>query len=150
MLKEGDQAPGFEGPDDGNGRISLVHLKGQKIVLYFYPKDNTPGCTREACAFRDHFGSFHDKETAIIGVSPDSSHSHDKFKKKFNLPFSLLSDPDHKIALAYGVWKEKSMYGRKFMGIERSTFVIGRNGRIKSIHRKVRVNGHVEKVLETL
>ena len=147
MLEPGDKAPSFEGPTDGGGGISLQSLRGHKVILYFYPKDNTPGCTREACEFRDHFTSFERDGATIIGVSPDSTSSHDKFKAKFELPFPLLSDPDHKIAEAYGVWKEKSMYGRKYMGIERSTFVIDEKGRIAGVYRKVKVNGHVEALI---
>ena len=113
MLAPGDKAPPFEGPTDGGGSISLKSLRGHKVILYFYPKDNTPGCTREACEFRDRFPAFDEGGTRIIGVSPDSAASHDKFKTKFDLPFPLLSDPNHEIAEAYGVWKEKSMYGRK-------------------------------------
>ncbi len=148
MLERGDKAPEFEGSIDGGGSLSLRSLRGQKVILYFYPKDNTPGCTREACEFRDHSTTFENAGAQVIGVSPDSPASHDRFKAKFDLPFPLLSDPDHKIAQAYGVWKEKSMYGRKFMGIERSTFVIDEKGRIAAVYRKVKVNGHVEALLE--
>ncbi len=150
MLERGDKAPEFEGSIDGGGSLSLRSLRGQKVILYFYPKDNTPGCTREACEFRDHSTTFENAGARIIGVSPDSPASHDRFKAKFDLPFPLLSDPDHKIAQAYGVWKEKSMYGRKFMGIERSTFVIDEKGRIAAVYRKVKVNDHVEALLEGL
>ena len=150
MLEPGDKAPDFEAPTDGGGSLSLMGLRGRKVILYFYPKDNTPGCTREACDFRDHFDDFGKGGARILGVSPDSAASHDKFKAKFELPFPLLSDPDHKIAEAYGVWKEKSMYGRKFMGIERATFVIDEKGRIAAVHRKVKVNGHAEALLEGL
>ena len=148
MLRPGDQAPEFKGLTDAS--VSLASLKGQKIILYFYPKDNSPGCTREACAFRDHCGDFERRGVVVIGVSPDSSTSHDKFKKKFDLPFLLLSDSEHEVAEAYGVWREKSMYGRKFKGIERSTFVIDRQGKIESVYHKVKVNGHVEELLGAL
>ena len=150
MLQPGDTAPELEGPTDGGGGLSLESLRGRKVILYFYPKDNTPGCTLEACELRDHFTTFEKGGARIVGVSPDSTASHDKFKAKFDLPFPLLSDPDHKIAEAYGVWKEKSMYGRKFMGIERSTFVIDEKGAIAAVYRKVKVKGHVEALLEGL
>ncbi len=150
MLQPGDKAPPFEGPTDGGSSVSLKSLRGHKVILYFYPKDDTPGCTREACEFRDHFPTFDEGGTRIIGVSPDSAASHDKFKTKFDLPFPLLSDPDHKIAETYGVWKEKSMYGREYMGVERSTFVIDEKGKIAAVYRKVKVNGHVRVLIDGL
>lgn len=150
MLKPGDQAPEFKGLTDADASVSLTSLRGQKVILYFYPKDNSPGCTQEACAFRNHFRDFEGRGVVIIGVSPDNLTSHEKFKTKLDLPFSLLSDSNHEVAEAYGVWKEKSMYGRKFKGIERSTFVIDQQGKIESVYHKVKINGHVEELLGTL
>ena len=146
-LKIGDAAPDFTAPTDGGGSVRLKDLRGKQVVLYFYPKDNTPGCTTESCDFRDAHAKFEAKDAVILGVSPDSVKSHDKFKQKFELPFALISDEDHKIAEAYGVWQEKSMYGRKYMGIQRSTFVIDEKGKIAAIYDKVKVNGHVADVL---
>ena len=129
-LKAGDQAPAFDTVDDQGNAVKLADLKGKRVVLYFYPKDNTPGCTQQACAFRDSYPDFGEKNAVIFGVSPDSAKSHQSFRGKFDLPFPLLIDQDHKIAEAYGVWREKSMYGRKYMGILRSHFVIGKDGKI--------------------
>ena len=128
---------------------SIDEFKGQKIILYFYPKDNTSGCTQEACNFRDNLNRLTSKAT-IIGVSPDSIKSHQKFKANHNLNFLLLSDPEHKLAEKFGVWKEKSMYGRKYMGIERSTFILDKEGNIEKEWRKVKVKGHVDEILEYL
>ena len=147
MLKVGAKAPEFSAETDGGEKIRLKDLRGKKVVLYFYPKDNTPGCTREASDFRDTYGKIQKKGTVIIGVSPDSVKSHGNFKTKFELPFPLVSDPEHQIAEAYGVWVEKSMYGRKYMGIERATFVIDEKGSIAEIYRKVKVPGHIDDVL---
>jgi peroxiredoxin Q/BCP len=147
MLKVGATAPEFSAETDGGEKIKLKDLRGKKVVLYFYPKDNTPGCTTEACDFRDSYHKFENKGTVILGVSPDSVKSHDNFKRKFELPFPLVSDPEHQIAEAYGVWVEKSMYGRKYMGIERATFVIDEQGKIAEIYRKVKVAGHIDEVL---
>jgi peroxiredoxin Q/BCP len=146
-MKIGAAAPDFSAPTDGGGSIRLKDLRGKKVVLYFYPKDDTPGCTTESCEFRDAYDQFEAKDAVILGVSPDSVKSHDKFKQKFDLPFVLVSDEDHKIAEAYGVWQEKSMYGRKYMGIVRSTFVIDEKGKIAAIYDKVKVNGHAIDVL---
>ena len=132
---------------DSGEKIKLKDLRGKTVVLYFYPKDNTPGCTTEACDFRDSFAAFKKKNAVLLGVSPDSVKSHEKFKTKFELPFPLIADEDHSIAEKYGVWKEKSMYGRKYMGIERSTFVIDKDGKLAEIYNKVKVKGHVEDVL---
>src|SRR5689334_9312763 len=132
-LNEGDKAPEFKLKNDSGEEVSLKDFKGKSVVLYFYPKDDTPGCTKEACDFKEQQKKFDKKNAIIIGVSPDSVESHVKFKKKFGLPFYLLSDPDKKIVEAYGVWKEKSMYGRKYMGVERTTFVIDGNGKITKI-----------------
>ncbi len=150
MLEVGDKAPEFTAPTDGGGKVTLKDLRGQKVILYFYPKDNTPGCTTEACDFRDNITALAEKGAAVVGVSPDGAASHDKFKSKFDLPFPLVSDPEHEISEAYGVWKEKSLYGRKFMGIERSTFVIDELGKIAEIHRKVKVKNHVDSLIEAL
>jgi len=150
MLKEGDKAPAFTLKDDTGTDVSLSDFKGKKIVLYFYPKDDTPGCTTESCSFRDNEKSFSKKTAVILGVSADSVASHVKFKEKYGLPFRLLSDPDKKMLEAYGVWKEKSMYGRKYMGIERTTLIIGAGGRIEKIFAKVSVTGHTEEVLGAL
>ena len=147
MIKIGATAPDFTAPTDGGGTVRLKDLRGKKVVLYFYPKDNTPGCTTESCDFRDAQAKFEAKDAVILGVSPDSVKSHDKFKERFDLPFTLISDEDHKIAEAYGVWQEKSMYGRKYMGIQRSTFVIDEKGKIAAIYDKVKVTGHVADVL---
>ena len=147
-LDKGDIAPLFTGVTDGGGAVSLEELRGRKIVLYFYPKDSTPGCTTEACAFREALPDFSKIDAEIIGVSRDSVKRHDNFKAKYGLPFRLISDEDGAVCEAYGVWVEKMNYGRKYMGIERSTFLIDEQGKIASIWRKVRVNKHVEKVLE--
>jgi peroxiredoxin Q/BCP len=150
MIQIGSAAPDFSAPADGGGTVRLKDLRGKKVVLYFYPKDNTPGCTTESCEFRDAQAKFEAKDAVILGVSPDSVKSHDKFKQKFELPFTLISDEDHKIAEAYGVWQEKSMYGRKYMGIQRSTFVIDEKGKIAAIYDKVKVNGHAAEVLDKI
>ena len=135
---------------EGNEKeFSLNDFKGQKVILYFYPKDNTSGCTQEACDFRDNINRLTNYAT-VIGVSPDSIKSHQSFKEKQNLNFILLSDPEHKLADKFEVWKEKSMYGRKYMGIERSTFIIDKNGKIEKEWRKVKVKGHVDEVIEYL
>ena len=147
MLQTGDPAPDFTMEADKGGPVSLKDLKGKTVVLYFYPKDDTPGCTRESCAFRDHFPSFQGRDVQIYGVSCDDIPSHEKFAAKYDLPFPLLSDPDTSVSTAYGVYKEKTNSGRKYMGIERSTFVIDGDGRISRIFRNVKVDGHVEKVL---
>ena len=150
MLKPGDKAPDFTAPTDGGGSISLKKLRGKKVVLYFYPKDNTPGCTTEACDFRDSASEIDAKDAVVLGVSPDSVKSHDKFKQKFELPFTLIADEDHAIAEAYGAWQEKSMYGRKYMGVQRSTFLIDEKGKIAEVYAKVKVKGHVADVLSKL
>jgi peroxiredoxin Q/BCP len=146
----GDKAPGFTLPVDGGGEISLKDFKGKTVVLYFYPKDDTSGCTAEACAFRDALPDFSKVTAQIIGVSRDPVKSHDSFKAKYGLPFPLASDEDGKVCEAYGVWVEKSMYGRKYMGIERSTFVIDGQGVIRNAWRKVKVPGHADAVLEAV
>jgi len=149
-IEIGDKAPDFTLPTDGNGKVTLSKLRGQKVVLYFYPKDDTSGCTAEACGFRDTFPKFGKVAAAIIGISKDSVASHDKFKKKYELPFTLASDTDGKVCESYGVWVEKSMYGRKYMGIERATYLIDEKGVVRGIWRKVKVPGHVEAVLDAV
>ena len=150
MLEEGKKAPDFKLKDQNGKAVSLADFKGKNVVLYFYPKDNTSGCTAEACNFRDEFPKFGKLKAVIIGISPDSSVSHKKFADKYDLPFILLSDEEKKVVEAYGVWKEKSMYGRKYMGVERSTFIIDGDGKIKKIFRKVKVPGHNKEVFEAL
>ena len=146
-LQEGDKAPDFTLPHDGEGEISLGDLRGRKIVLYAYPKDNTPACTEEATAFNRLRREFAACNTDIIGVSPDSTKKHVNFKRKYELDFPLLADEAQALASAYGIWVEKSLYGRKYMGIERSTFLIDTEGRLARIWRKVKVAGHAEEVL---
>jgi peroxiredoxin Q/BCP len=146
----GAKAPDFSLPDDSGTRLSLKQLRGKQVVLYFYPKDDTPGCTKEACGFRDAIAPIQKKGAAVLGVSLDGEAAHQKFKAKYRLPFPLLSDEDAAVSKAYGVYKEKSMYGRKFWGIERSTFVIDTAGAVKAIFRKVKVDNHVDEVLAAL
>ncbi len=147
MVDVGDKAPDFSAATDGGGTLGLKDLKGKKVVLYFYPKDDTPGCTKEACGFRDALPDFSAVEAAVIGVSKDSAAKHDKFKAKYDLPFTLASDTDGSVCEAYGTWVEKSMYGRKYMGIDRATFLIDEAGVLRAEWRKVKVPGHVEAVL---
>ena len=149
-VNVGDKAPDFTLPTDSGGSVTLSKLKGKPVVIYFYPKDDTSGCTAEACGFRDSFPDYGKTGATVIGISKDSVASHDKFKAKYQLPFILGSDGDGKVVESYGVWVEKSMYGRKYMGIERSTFVIGKDGKLKKIFRKVKPDGHAEKVYEVL
>lgn len=148
MIDIGDKAPAFKGTTDGGGTLSLRDLKGKKVVLYFYPKDMTPGCTTEAEGFRDAIGDFAKLGTEIVGVSRDSVKRHDNFKAKYDLPFTLISDEDGTICEAYGVWQEKKNYGKTYMGIVRSTFLIDEKGKIVEVWRNLRVKGHVDKVLE--
>jgi peroxiredoxin Q/BCP len=147
-VNVGDKAPSFTLPADGGGEVSLKDFKGKTVVLYFYPKDDTSGCTAEACAFRDAIPDFSKVAAEIIGISRDSVKSHDKFKAKYDLPFPLASDEDGKVCEAYGTWVEKSMYGRKYMGIERSTFLIDGKGVVRNVWRKVKVPGHADEVLK--
>ena len=147
----GATAPAFDLPASPEGRFKLSHFKGkQNVVLYFYPRDDTPGCTTEACEFRDHIGSFQSAETTVLGVSTDSVSSHQKFADKFALPFPLLADEDHEVAEKYGVWVEKNMYGKKSMGIQRATFLIDKSGKIAAVWPKVKVEGHVAEVAAKL
>ena len=150
MVEEGSQAPDFELKSDAGETVKLSQFRGRPVVLYFYPRDDTPGCTKEACAFRDSYDEYLAQDAVILGVSRDGEESHRKFKEKYDLPFTLLSDPDHEVAEVYGVWAEKSMYGRKSMGIVRSTFVIAPDGTIARAMRGIKVPGHSDKVLEAL
>jgi thioredoxin-dependent peroxiredoxin len=150
MLKAGDKAPAFSLPSDAGETITLSGLKGRKVVLYFYPKDDTSGCTVEACEFRDHWARVKQSGAVVLGVSPDNVASHQKFKRKYRLPFPLLADPDHAVAEQFGVWGEKSMYGRKYFGMLRTTFLIDEAGRIAKVFEKVKPKGHAEQVLEAL
>jgi len=150
MLKSGDKAPAFTLIADDGNNVSLNDLIGKKVILYFYPKDDTSGCTKEACDFRDNIKIIEKKNAVIIGVSKDNTKSHVKFKKKFDLPFTLLSDEKLDMLKAYDVWQEKSMYGKKYMGIVRTTYVIDEKGIIKDIFNKVNVEGHINEILEKL
>jgi len=146
-LRVGVKAPDFTLPTGDGSTLSLKDMKGKKVVLYFYPKDDTSGCTKEACSFRDNVKLLEKRGTVVIGVSTDSPESHGKFADKYKLPFTLASDEKKELVKKYGVWKEKSMYGRKYMGTERTTFVIDEDGKIASIFTKVKVDGHVEELL---
>ncbi len=150
MVKVGDDAPNFELSSETGERIRLAELRGKKVVLYFYPKDNTAGCTTEACEFRDAWPAIEEDNAVVLGVSPDSVESHRKFKQKHDLPFRLLSDPDHSVADAYGAWGEKKMYGRTYEGVLRSTFVIDEKGKIAEVFGKVKPKGHASQVLARL
>jgi len=146
----GEEAPSFTLPDQNGVEVSLNDFRGQKVVLYFYPKDFTSGCTKEACSFRDSYSDFQEENAVILGISKDSVKSHKKFAEKHDLPFVLLSDQDAKVAKRYGVWKEKSMYGRKYWGILRSTFLIDEESRIAEIYSSVKVKGHHRAVLDEI
>lgn len=149
-LKPGSKAPDFTLPTDGGASVTLSALKGQAVVVYFYPKDDTSGCTQEACDFRDNLTALKRLKVQVIGISKDSVKKHDKFKEKYELNFPLASDEDGKVCEKYGIWVEKSMYGRKYMGIERATFLIDADGKIAHIWRKVSVTDHVKDVLQVL
>jgi peroxiredoxin Q/BCP len=149
-LKAGDVAPKFTVETNGGGKISLADYLGKNVILYFYPKDDTPGCTKEACAFRDEFAQFKKHGAVVLGVSPDAVKAHDKFAEKFKLPFPLLADVDKKIVQAYGVWGEKSFMGRKYLGVYRVTFLIGPDGKIKKIWPTVKPEEHAAEVLAAL
>lgn len=149
-LKAGSKAPDFTLPTDGGGSFTLSELKGQPVVLYFYPKDDTPGCTQESCDFRDNMAALKRLKVQVVGISKDSVKKHDKFKAKFDLNFPLASDEESDVCEQYGVWVEKSMYGKEYMGIERSTFLIGSDGKIAQLWRKVSVTDHVTDVLKAL
>ena len=150
MIEEGKKAPSFTLENQDGEKISLNNFAGKNVVLYFYPKDNTSGCTQEACNFRDDFPKFGKMEAVILGVSPDSVQSHKKFSEKYKLPFHLLSDEKKQVLEKYGVWKEKSMYGRKYMGVERSTFIIDKTGKVRRIFRKVKVDNHNDEVMKAI
>ena len=149
-LRAGDPAPAFDLPSDDGRRVRLSDLKGRRFVLFFYPKDDTPGCTREACEFRDELHRFEEQGVEVLGVSPDPVASHRKFKARHNLNFLLLADEDHAVADRFGVWKEKRMYGRTFWGVERSTFLIDEAGVVARVWRRVRPKGHAEAVVRVL
>ena len=149
-LKSGDKAPGFKALTDKGENLSLSDLKGRKVILYFYPKDNTPGCTTQACGFRDSYPQIEEKNAVVLGVSPDGEQSHQKFRSKYDLPFSLLVDPEHKLAELYGAWGEKSMYGKKYMGIIRSHFVIDEKGVLLDAQYKVNPKKSVPDALAAL
>ena len=149
-LKPGDRAPEFSAPTNGGGQVSLSDFKGKPVILYFYPKDNTPGCTKEACGFRDQFAQFRKKGAVVLGVSVDSVKSHDTFVEKCTLPFPLLADADKQIVQAYGVWGEKSFMGRTYLGVRRVTFLIGGDGRIQKIWPQVKPEEHAAEVLAAL
>ena len=146
----GDKAPAFSLEDQSGKTVKLSDFKGKTVVLYFYPKDDTPGCTREACAFRDEHSALKKAGAVVLGVSPDSGPSHAKFAGKYKLPFPLLADTDHAVSEKYGAWGEKSLYGRKFMGITRSTYLIDGSGKVARVWPKVKVDGHVDQVLEAI
>ena len=145
-VEVGDKAPDFTLPADGGGEVSLKALKGKPVVLYFYPRDNTPGCTREACAFRDRRAELKKLRAHVLGVSPDSVASHEKFREQHGLNYPLLADADHKVAEKYGAWREKTLYGKKSMGIQRSTFLIDAGGKVARVWKKVNVDGHDEDI----
>jgi peroxiredoxin Q/BCP len=149
-LKEGDPAPDFQLVTDSGEPFRLFDVRGKDVVIYFYPKADTPGCTVESCEFRDAAAEFAGRGAVIVGISPDTVKSQADFKTKYGLPFTLLADPDHVAAEAFGVWKQKSMYGRKYMGIERTTFVVGKDGRIRKIFGKVKPAGHAAEVLTAI
>jgi peroxiredoxin Q/BCP len=150
LVDEGHPAPEFTLSTDAGDSVSLADLRGQTVVLYFYPKDNTSGCTTQACGIRDAWAEFEATGAVVLGVSPDGEASHAKFRSKYDLPFTLLADTDHSVAEAYGVWVEKSMYGKTYMGVERSTFVIGPDGVVQRVFRKVKPAEHADQVLEVL
>ena len=150
MIEEGKPAPDFELATDAGERVRLSDFRGRPVVLYFYPRDDTPGCTAEACGFRDVYEQFRERDAVVLGVSPDTEESHVRFKRKYGLPFTLLADPEHEAAEAYGVWVEKNTYGKKSMGIKRSTFVIDREGKVAKAMLGVKPEGHPEQVLAAL
>jgi thioredoxin-dependent peroxiredoxin len=150
MVEEGKPAPDFELTSDAGERVRLSTLRGKPVVLYFYPKDDTPGCTTQACGIRDSYSEFSDRGAVVLGVSPDDEASHVRFKEKYSLPFALLADPQHEVAEEYGVWKERNLYGKKSMGIERSTFVIDADGNVSKVMRRVKPDSHAADVLAAL
>lgn len=150
MVREGQSAPDFELESDAGDTIRLSDFEGRRVVLYFYPKDDTSGCTKEACGFRDALPELEDLDAVVLGVSPDGVASHVKFRDKYDLSFPLLADPEHEVASAYGVWGKKKMYGREYEGILRTTFVIGPDGRVEKVFEKVKPADHAEEVVEAL
>ena len=150
MVEEGQEAPDFELTSDAGERVRLSQFRGNPVVLYFYPKDDTPGCTVQACGIRDSYDEFVERGAVVLGVSPDEETAHAKFKQKYGLPFTLLADPDHDVSEQYGVWGEKRYMGRTYMGVERSTFLIDPEGRIAKVMRRVKPDTHVERVLAEL
>ena len=150
MVEEGKPAPTFTLPSDSGEDVSLESLRGEPVVLYFYPKDDTPGCTAQACGIRDQWGEFDERGAVVLGVSPDSETSHVKFKEKYGLPFTLLADEDHAVSEAYGVWVEKNIAGKRYMGVKHSTFVIDADGNVAKVMRRVKPDTHAEQVLEAL
>jgi peroxiredoxin Q/BCP len=150
MLAEGDKAPGFKLQDQDGNTVTLASLRGSAVVLYFYPKDDTPGCTREACAFRDARADYAKAGAKVVGISPDAVPAHRKFAEKYELPFTLLADPEKKACEAYGVWQEKNMYGKKTMGVVRTTFVLDPKGKIRKVFPRVKVDGHADAVLKAI
>jgi peroxiredoxin Q/BCP len=150
VVEEGRPAPDFALTSDEGATVRLSELRGKPVVVYFYPKDDTPGCTAQACGIRDSYDAFGERGAIVLGISPDDESSHVKFKQKYGLPFTLLADPDHEVADAYGVWGERSMYGKKYMGIERSTFVIDAEGNVSKVMRRVKPDTHAQQVLDAL
>jgi peroxiredoxin Q/BCP len=150
MVEEGKPAPDFELTSDAGERVKLSSLRGKPVVLYFYPKDDTPGCTTQACGIRDVYSDFRERGAVVLGVSPDDEASHVRFKEKYSLPFTLLADPEHEVAEEYGVWKERNRYGKTSMGIERSTFVIDADGNVSTVMRRVTPDTHAADVLAAL
>jgi thioredoxin-dependent peroxiredoxin len=150
MVEEGKPAPDFELTSDEGTTVRLSELRGKPVVVYFYPKDDTPGCTKQACGIRDNYDAFGERGAVVLGISPDDESSHVKFKQKYGLPFTLLADPDHKVADEYGVWGERSLYGKNYMGVERSTFVIDPEGNVSKVMRRVKPDTHAQQVLDAL
>ena len=150
MVEEGKPAPDFELQSDSGETVKLSDLRGKQVVLYFYPKDDTPGCTKQACGIRDVYGEFEREGAVVLGVSPDNRQAHVKFKQKYDLPFTLLADADHAVSEQYGVWAEKTYMGKKYMGVDRSTFVIAEDGMVKRVMHKVKPDTHADDVLQTL
>jgi len=149
-IEEGSKAPAFTLQADDGSKVKLSELKGSPVVLYFYPRDDTPGCTREACAFRDRQDEIQGLGAQVFGISPDTVESHVKFRDKYSLNFPLLADPDHKMADKYGAWREKNMYGKKSMGIQRSTYLIDADGKVAKLWKRVKVDGHDQQVIDAL
>jgi peroxiredoxin Q/BCP len=150
MVEEGRPAPNFELTSDSGETVRLSDFRGKPVVVYFYPKDDTPGCTAQACGIRDNYEAFGERGAVVLGISPDDESSHVKFKQKYGLPFTLLADPDHRVAETYGVWGERKLYGKTYMGIERSTFVIDPDGKVARVLRRVKPDTHAQQVLDSL